>query len=98
MGNKKTLKYTKCFKVHEEELTWELFIKYLNENMEFCFNFNNMTIDIAFHYECKKKVYELNISSEDKTNNLVFDSVDELIYFKAFNNKTLHEIWDELEN
>ena len=43
-------------------------------------------------------MYELNISSEDKTTNLVFDSVDELIYFKAFNNKTLHEIWDELEN
>ena len=33
MENKKTLKYTKCFKVHEKELTWELFIKYLNENM-----------------------------------------------------------------
>lgn len=49
MENKKILKYTKCFKVHEEELTWELFIKYLNENKEFCFNFNNMTIDIAFH-------------------------------------------------
>lgn len=95
MENKKTLKYTKCFKVHEEELTcitWELFIKYLNKNMEFCFNFNNMAIDIAFHYEGKKKVYELNISSEDKTTNLVFDSVDELIYFKAFNSKTLHEI------
>ena len=38
---KKILKYTKCFKVHEKELTWELFTKYLNENMEFCFYLNN---------------------------------------------------------
>ncbi len=98
MKKKKTLKYTKCFKVYEKELTWDLFIKCLNDNMEFCFYLNNITIDIAFHYEGKKKVYELNISSEDKTTNLVFDSVDELTSFKAFNNKTLYDIWDELEN
>lgn len=98
MEKQKTLKYTKYFKVHEEELTWELFIKYLNENMEFCFYFNNITIDIAFHYEGKKKVYELNISSGEKITNLVFNSVDELTSFKAFNNKTLYDIWDELEN
>ena len=34
---KKILKYTKCFKIYEKELTWDLFIQYLNENMEFCF-------------------------------------------------------------
>ena len=95
---KKTLKYTKCFKVYEKELTWELFTKYLNDNMEFCFYFNNITIDIAFHYENKIKVYELNISSGEKITNLVFNSVDELTSFKAFNNKTLYDIWDELEN
>ena len=38
---KKTIKYTKCFKVYEKELTWDLFIKYLNDNMEFCFYLNN---------------------------------------------------------
>lgn len=95
---KKTLKYVKCFKVHEEELTWDLFIKYLNENMEFCFYFNNVTIDIAFHYQNKTKVYELNISSGEKRTNLIFNSVDELISFKAFYNKSLCDIWDELEN
>ena len=41
---KKILKYTKCFKVYEKELTWELFTKYLNENMEFCFYFNNSVL------------------------------------------------------
>ena len=36
----KKLKYTKCFKVYEEELTWDVFIKYLNENMlSFFFDF-----------------------------------------------------------
>lgn len=66
--------------------------------MEFCFYFNNITIDIAFHYENKIKVYELNIFSGEKITNLVFNSVDELTSFKAFNNKTLYDIWDELEN
>ena len=95
---KKILKYTKCLKVYEKELTWELFTKYLNDNMEFCFYFNDITIDIAFHYENKIKVYELNISSGEEITNLVFNSVDELTSFKAFNNKTLYDIWDELEN
>lgn len=95
---RKTLKYTKCFKVFEEELTWDLFIKYLNENMEFCFYWNNKTIDIAFHYENKTKVYELNISSGENITNLTFNSADELVSCKAFNNKSLCDIWDELEN
>ena len=33
----------------------------VNENMEFCFYYNNITIDIAFHCENEIKVYELNI-------------------------------------
>ncbi len=95
---KKTLKYTKCFKVYEEELTWNLFVKYLSEYMEFCFYWKNITIDIAFHYENKIRVYELNISSGEKIINFSFNSVDELTSFKAFNNKSLYDIWDELEN
>ena len=97
-NKKKTLKYTNRFKVYEKELTWDLFIKYLNDNMEFCFYYNNITIDIAFHYKNKTKVYELNISSGENRTNLIFNSVDELISFKAFNNKSLCDIWDELEN
>lgn len=34
---KKTLKYTKCFKVYEKELTWDLFIKYLMIIWNFAF-------------------------------------------------------------
>lgn len=95
---KKTLKYTRCFKVFEEELTWDLFIKYLNEYMEFCFYFENKTIDIAFHYENGFKVYELNISEGESRTNLFFDTIDELISFKAFNSKSLYDIWEDLEN
>ena len=66
--------------------------------MEFCFYWNNTTIDIAFHHENKTKVYELNISSGENITNLTFNSADELISFKAFNNKSICDIWDELEN
>ena len=97
-NKKKTLKYTKLFKVYEKELTWDLFIKYLNDNMEFCFYYNNITINIAFHYESEIKVYELNISTGENITSLKFNSVDELTSFKAFNNKSLCDIWDELEN
>ena len=90
--------FTFSINVYEKELTWDLFIKYLNDNMEFCFYLNDITIDIAFHYKDKIKVYELNISSGENKTNLIFNSVDELISFKAFNNKSLYDIWDELEN
>lgn len=59
---------------------------------------NDITIDIAFHYKDKIKVYELNISSGENRTNLNFNSIDELISFKAFNNKSLYDIWDELED
>ena len=95
---KKTLKYVRCFKVYEEELTWDLFIKYLNEHIEFCFYFENKTIDIAFHYENNVKVYELNITEGENRINLLFNKIDELISFKAFNNKSLYDIWEKLEN
>lgn len=95
---KKILKYAKCFKVYEKELTWDLFVQYLNENMEFCFYYNNITIDIAFHCENEIKVYELNISTGENITSLKFNSVDELTSFKVFNNKSLCDIWDELEN
>ena len=97
MRFKKTLRYTQCFKVIEEELTWDKFIKLLNEHMEFWFYYEKETIDIAFHFENEKKIYELNINGENPRY-YTFDTVNELVYFKAFDNKSLYEIWDELEN
>ena len=84
--------------MYEEELTWDLFIKYLNENMEFCFYFDDTTIDIAFHYENKTKVYELNISDAQNQKQFMFDSVEALVCFKAFDDKSLFDIWDEIKN
>lgn len=95
---KKSLIYTQNFKVIEEELTWELFIKSLNEYGEFCFYYQDITIDIAFHYEHQKKIFELNISKGENHNCLYFDNVDDLVSYKAFDNKSLSEIWEELEN
>lgn len=95
---KKTLKYTQCFKIIEKELTWDLFIKGLNEYMEYFFYYNNLVIDIAFHYEDGKKKYELNIQNGEDHTYFIFDTVDELIHYQAFNNKSIFDIWDDLEN
>ncbi len=98
MKHKKTLRYTQCFKVIEKELTWDLFIKGLNENMEYFFYYNNLIIDIAFHYEEGKKIFELNIQDGENHTYFVFDTVDDLLHYQAFNNKSIFDIWDDLEN
>lgn len=95
---KKTLKYTQCLKTYEIELTWDLFIKGLNECMEYFFYYKELVIDIAFHYEGAKKVYELNITNGENCTHFQFDSVNDLIFYKAFDNKSLYDIWEELEN
>lgn len=95
---KRSLIYTQQFKIIEKELTWELFIESLNEYFEFCFYYQNLNIDIAFHYENQKKIYELNISDGNNHKCLCFDSIDELVSYKEFNNKSLFDIWEELEN
>ncbi len=63
---KKVLRYTRCFKKYEKELTWDLFTQCLKEHMEFCFFYDNLTIDVAFHYEGSKKKYELNVNGGKK--------------------------------
>ena len=98
MKGKKTLRYTQCFKVIEKELTWDLFINGLNEHMEYFFYYNNLVIDISFHYEDERKIHELNIQDGENHKHFVFDTVDELIHYQAFNNKSIFEIWDDLEN
>lgn len=98
MKGKKTLRYTQCFKVIEKELTWDLFIKGLNEHMEYFFYYNDLVIDIAFHFEDGRKKYELNIQNGEDHTHFVFDTVDELIHYQVFNNKSIFEIWDDLEN
>ncbi len=93
----KTFKYTQCFKQHEIELTWDFFINGVEGSLEFFFNYNDLSIDVAFHFEGEKKIYELNINGGSTPQYLLFDSVDELINHKAFDGKSLYEIWDELE-
>ncbi len=95
---KKTLRYTQCLKKVERELTWDLFVKGLSECMEFFFYYKDLTIDIAFHYENQERIYELNISDDKHLNCLLFKTVDELVSYKAFDNKSLFDIWEELEN
>ena len=95
---KKSYVYTKGFKVYEVELTWDFFVKCLNDFMECFFYYKNEIIDIAFHFENDKKIYELNITSETNPRHFTFDTVEELINFKTFDNKSICDIWDDLEN
>ena len=95
---KKTRKYMRCFKMYEEELTWEMFITGLNGPMEYFFYYKDELIDIAFHYEDDKKIYELNITSEENPRCFTFDTVDELVNYKTFDDKSIVDIWEELEN
>ena len=54
----------------------------------FYFYFNNITIDIAFHYENKIKVYELNISKEVinvfEKFNLMLYIIERIIYCNIY--------------
>lgn len=97
-NNKKTFRYTQCFKTVEKELTWDLFVHYLKEHIEFFFRYGSQTIDIAFRFEDKRKIYELNISDDNKQRQYLFDTAEDLLFFKAFDGASLHDIWDVLEN
>ena len=66
--------------------------------MEFWFYYGEALIDIAFHYESQKKIYELNISNGEKAKCYTFDTIEELVYSKVFDDKSLYDIWDDLEN
>ncbi len=95
LKKRKKFRYTQCFKNYEIDLTWEFFINGLKENLEFCFYYKDLVIDIAFHYENEKKIYELNISNG---NNFEFETIDELVNSKGFDGKSIYDIWEQLEN
>lgn len=79
-----------------EELTYEKFVE--NIDNELSFIYKNINIDIAFHYEGKKKVYELNLNDYEKTTHQYFNSADELLMNARIEGKSIKEIWNELEN
>ena len=96
---KRSIVYTQLGKIVEEELTYDKFVSGLKQNWEYYFNYNNATIDIAFHYEDGKKIYELNINGYwDNAERYYFSSVDKLVDSKVIDGKSLSEIWEELEN
>lgn len=96
---KRSIIYTQRGIRREEELTFERFIEGLYGCGEYFFYYRDKVIDIAFHFEAGKKIYELNINGyTDDAERYEFDTVDELINFKAFDNKSLTDIWEELEN
>lgn len=93
---KRSLIYTQGGKTIEEELTYEKFLSTIS--YEYCFTYKNKTIDIAFHYEYSKQVWELNINCDGKTESYLFYSSEELINKAKIDGKSIREIWDELEN
>lgn len=94
---KRSLIYSSWRKRIEEELTYEKFVE--NIDNEFSFRYKNITLDIAFHYEGKKKVYELNLNGyEENATHGYFNSADELLKNARIEGKSIKEIWNELEN
>lgn len=94
---KRSLIYIQCGKKIEEELTYEKFVKTIDN--EYWFKYKDKTIDIAFHHEQDKKIYELNINGYEKdAMRYEFNSPEELLENGRVDGKTLKDIWEDLEN
>lgn len=80
-----------------KELTYDFFAE--NLDWEWNFNYNGYTIDIAWHKEKEKAVYELNINGyKENALRYSFDTPEELLEKGCVDGKTLKEIWNDLEN
>lgn len=96
--------YSKCGKLYEEELSFDKFYEsFSNCISEYEFNFENLTIYLAYHSECYNKekniIYELNIVDEhDNTKNYNFLNVDDLLSAKIIDGHSLLDIWAYLTN
>lgn len=92
--------YTRIFKKHEVELTFDLFCDMSKTNLhEFTFQYGeNYIIYTAIRKIDDEYIYELNIQNNDTINNYEFSSVEELTTAKVINNMSLYEIWDSLYN
>jgi len=95
---KRSFQYTQFGRTFEEELTFERFISGLKNGMEYFFTYNDHTIDVAFHLERSKVVYEVNVDgygSEDQ--HYEFFSVEKLVDCTILEGKSLRELWLDLE-
>lgn len=80
-----------------QELTYDFFAD--NLGWEWFFKFKDKTIDIAWHEENGKVVYELNINGYDEdARRYEFNSAEKLLEKGQIDGKTIKEIWNELEN
>lgn len=98
----KTKVRTQCFKTIIVELTYELFVHDLLEGDEYCFGYNNKKIDIAFHDDNGKTIYAFSITNfgdKDCSNGIYqeFNSPEELLEKVRIYDKTIKEVWDDLE-
>lgn len=97
---KRSLIFTQYRKVIEEELTYERFVKELELGLlEFSFLYNDIYIDIAYHYNGTKKVYELNLNYKDgRAIYQEYDSPQSLLTQGFVNGYLLKDIWSQLQN
>lgn len=95
---KRSLIYSQRGKTIEEELTYDKFSDCLKKNFEFFFIYKNNTIDISYHFESGIKIYEFNVNGNEKFPQYSeFKSVEDLLKNAKIEEKTLSEIWEELE-
>lgn len=97
--NKKTVQISYDKKLKKpifEELTYEFFAEHLD--WEWFFTYKDKSINIAWHKDGDKVIYELNIKNYDK--NVMcyeFDTPKDLLENGKIDDKTIKEIWIDLK-
>ena len=95
---KRFFTYTKKGQVIEEELTFDKFINGLENGLEYYFTYRDHCIDVAYHFDGSDKIYEVNLDGYgDHPRYYSFKSVNDLITFAILEEKTIQELWDDLE-
>lgn len=90
--------HTNYIRNFEEEPTFEKFVSGLKNGLEYFFTYKDHTIDVAFHLEGSKVVYEVNIDgygNEDQ--HYEFFSIEDLVDCIILEGKSLRELWLDLE-
>lgn len=95
---KRSFQYSQVGQLIEEELTFDKFIVGLSNGMEYFFTYKEHTIDVAFHFDKSQKIYEVNIDGyTNSPRYCYFHSIEELISCVILENKSLRELWPDLE-
>lgn len=98
MVENKKYRYCVGFKNYEVELTWNLFYERVSDNGEFFFYYKDYNIDVCYDWKNGKRLYSIVLDNGDEHKVWTFDTIDEMVSYRFIDNKSLKELWNELEN